>query len=404
MMNKLFYFLIIIITIGVSGYVVFSYYRNDEKLVYFAQADSDQQQKSNFLRVDILREIEIKPEETVKHIETPEHVRAIYMSSWVGSSKSIRSGLVDFMIHSDINALVLDIKDYSGVIAFDIDDAIIDSYRTDSSRIPDIRDFIDQLHSHNIYVIGRVTLFQDPLLAQRKPELAFKRKDNGDVWKDKKGLAFIDPKKTEAHEYFARIAEKSYEIGFDEINFDYVRYPSDGNISNLNYNLATGERKTDIMKSFYGFLDTRLRSKNIPISADLFGMTTINTDDLSIGQYLEDALLHFDYVAPMVYPSHYPNGFRGYSNPAEHPYAIVYDAMKNAVRRAENIGLSGDHLRTWIQDFNLGAQYDMKKIQDQIRASYDTGVHSYMVWDPSNKYTRAAYLIDLEHNYENNNE
>lgn len=397
MMNKLFYFFIISVFLGVSAYLVFWHFDNYEKFVYFAKAEI-LETNDIFLQVDTLHEIEIEPE--TFHILPPDQVRAIYMSSWVGGTKSIRKDLIDFIVNSDLNAIVLDIKDYSGLISFDIDDELIDTYKTDSLRIPDIDSFIEELHSHGIYIIGRVTLFQDPLLAKRKPEFAFKRKDNGEIWEDRKGLAFIDPKNKEAHEYFARIAESSYNLGFDEINFDYIRYPSDGNIANLDYNLKEGEKKTEIMKEFYAFMDERLRTKDIPISADLFGMTTVNTDDLSIGQDLEDALIHFDWVAPMVYPSHYPDGFRGYANPAEHPYAIVYDAMKNAVRRAQNLGLSGDNLRTWVQDFNLGAHYDHKKVQDQIRASYDAEVHSYMSWDPSNKYTRTAYIKDLT--YTNN--
>jgi hypothetical protein len=368
------------------------------------QAEAKEPTKT-FLSVHQLDDptIPIEPTEPeVFHISPPDRVRAIYMSSWVGGTKTFRNELIDFMIQSDINAVVLDIKDYSGVIAFPVDDPNVNVYDTDSNRIPDIKELIQKLHDNNIYIIGRITLFQDPLLSEKAPHLAFKRKDNGAVWKDKKGLAFINPKHTESLEYFSGIAEYAYSLGFDEINFDYIRFPSDGDISNLDYELLPQEKKTDVMKDVYLFLDENLRSKGIPISADLFGMTTINTDDLSIGQYLEDALLHFDYVAPMVYPSHYPNGFKGYANPAQYPYEIVYDAMTNAVQRATAMGLSGDNLRTWIQDFDLGANYDTTKIHAQIRASYDAGVDSYMVWDPRNIYTKEAYIKDLTytHDYE----
>ncbi len=343
-----------------------------------------------FLRVDKIRDIKIKQ----KHIETPKSVRAVYMSSWVASSPRLRSKLVNFITESRINAVVLDIKDYSGLISFDINNTLIDSYGTDSTRIKDISDFIKELHEKQIYIIGRITTFQDPLLAKKKPEFAFKRKDNNKIWKDKKGLAFIDPRKEDAWEYFVVLAEESYKLGFDEINFDYIRYPSDGDISNLNYNLE-GYEKVDVMKTFYQFLDKRLRKKGIPISADLFGFTSSREGGLTIGQNMTDALPYFDAIAPMVYPSHYPANYLSLDNPAEHPYAIVKNEMTLAKAKADALGLPEGSLRTWIQDFDLGAMYGTKEIQDQIKASYDSGVMSYMVWDPKNNYTKNAYYIEL---------
>jgi len=349
--------------------------------------------QENFFAINNIREVKI----VEKHIQAPKNIRAVYMSSWIASSVSLRSKLVDFIVDSEVNTIVLDIKDYSGLIAFDIDHPLIDNYKTDSKRIPDISNFIKELHSKNIYIIGRLTLFQDPLLAQAKPELAFKRLDNGEVWKDKKGLAFINPQKEDAWEYFAVIAEESHKLGFDEINFDYIRYPSDGNISNLNYSL-NGKKRTDVMKSFYEFLDNRLRTQNIPISADLFGLTTALEDDLSIGQDIDDALVHFDAVAPMVYPSHYNSGYLGFSNPADHPYEMIYSEMTKARLRAERNGLKGNSLRTWIQDFDLGADYEKDEIKAQIKASYDAGIYSYMVWDPKNIYTKSAYYNNIKDN------
>ncbi|MGB0925368.1 MAG: putative glycoside hydrolase [Minisyncoccia bacterium] len=344
-----------------------------------------------FLRVDKIRDIKLQE----KHIQTPESVRAVYMSSWIASSPKLRAGLIDFITESRINSLVLDIKDYSGLIAFDIDHPLIDEYDTDSRRIPDIHDFLQELHDKDIYVIGRLTVFQDPLLAKAKPEFAFKRKDNGKTWTDRKDLAFINPQKKDAWEYYAVIAEESYRLGFDEINFDYIRYPSDGNMKNLDYALGDST-KLSVMKSFYEFLDDRLRSQNIPISADLFGFTASRTGGLTIGQNLDDALPHFDAIAPMVYPSHYPNNYLGYANPAAHPYPIVKHEMEKAHERAKKLGLVEHNLRTWIQDFDMGAGYGVQKVQDQIRASYDAGVMSYMVWDPSNKYTKSAYYENLQ--------
>ncbi len=344
-------------------------------------------QQDVFLRVDKIRDIKIKK----KHIKTPRYVRAVYMSSWIGGNKKLRSRLIDFIDKSRINAVVLDIKDYSGLISFPLKHELIQKYKTTGNRIDDIEELISELHNRNIYIIGRVTTFQDPLLAKVKPEFAFKRKDNGKVWRDRKGLAFIDPQQKEAWSYFLAIAEASYQLGFDEINFDYIRYPSDGNIKNLNYNMR-GKTKMEVMKEFYQFLDEELREQEIPISADLFGFVASRDDGIpGIGQKLVDALPYFDAIAPMVYPSHYPKNYLGFSNAAAHPYEVVLHEMRLAREKAKSLDLPETSLRTWIQDFDMGASYGKKEVQDQIKASYEAGVPSYMVWDPSNHYTKEAY-------------
>ncbi len=340
-----------------------------------------------FLRVDTIHKLKKKK----LHQETPEVIKALYMSSWVASSPSLRKKILDTIETTEINALVLDIKDYSGVVSFDINHPLIDVLGTDSNRIRDIDAFIEELHRKNIYVIGRITVFQDPLLAKRKPEYAFRRKDNGAVWKDRKGIAFLDPQKKKVWEYISTLAKESYARGFDEINFDYIRYPSDGNISNLNYALR-GKSKVEAMKHFYVFLDQELREKaSIPISADFFGLAASHESVPGIGQRISDALLHFDAIAPMVYPSHYYAGTYNFKNPAEHPYEIVLREMKAARVVADQLGLPKTALRTWIQDFNLGAHYDLKKVRDQLRATKEAGVPSYMVWNPRNRYTTQAY-------------
>ncbi len=383
MRNKIILLILFIIASLLAFFLYQNKIENDKKVFAYREEDL-------FLRVDHIRDLKIKK----KHIETPDSVRAIYMSSWIASSKRLRSELVNFIDSSRLNAIVIDVKDYSGLISFDMNNNLVDSYKTDSKRISDIDEFIKDLHDRDIYIIARVTVFQDPLLAKKKPEFAFKRIDNGNVWKDKKGLAFIDPQKRDAWEYFAVIAEESYKQGFDEINFDYIRYPSDGNISNIDYQL--GEKtKIEAMKEFYIFLDERLRSQNIPISADLFGHTASDNEVVGIGQNLTDALPYFDAVAPMVYPSHYHRNYLGFTNAAAHPYEVVYNEMSLAREKSHSLDLPSSSLRTWIQDFDLGATYGVKEVQDQIKASYQADVDSYMVWDPKNKYTKPAYYTDL---------
>ena len=329
----------------------------------------------------------------VRHLITPDEVRAIYISSWVAGTPSLRNGLVSFIDSSPINAVVIDIKDSTGYISFDVNHPLVDSLGTDSTRVPDMTALIDDLHDRGIYVIGRLTAFQDPLLSTKKPAWSFTRVDTGATWTDRKGLSFINPRYEGAWNYLATIAEASYNIGFDEINIDYIRYPSDGNISNIDYGLTDGETRRDVMKRFYTYLDNRLRvNDGIPISADIFGLVTSAEDDIGIGQYFEDIYPHFDAIAPMVYPSHYSSGFFGYQNPNAHPYEVVKAAMTSATRRASAINEDPDKLRTWIQDFSLGTPtYGVGEVRTQIQATYDVGLDSYMVWDPKNRYTRSAY-------------
>lgn len=336
---------------------------------------------------------EILPEPVVlstNHKTTPESVRALYMSSWVASTPSMRDKIIKLVDETTINAVVIDIKDATGRVSFLVDDPVIANTGSPKNLIKNIDELIQTLHDKNIYVIGRISVFQDPYLTQQKPEWAIKSKSTHTVWKDKKGLSFLDPTEPEVWNYIVHLAKYSYNQGFDEINFDYIRFPSDGNISDISYPVAAGS-KSDALEKFFAHLNTELKKDNIPMSADLFGLTTEAVDDMGIGQILEKALPHFDYIAPMIYPSHYPKGYQGFQNPAAKPYEVVTLAMKKGIERARVLGMGPEKFRPWIQDFDMGATYSASMIKDQIRALEEQGITSYMVWDPANTYTVAAY-------------
>jgi len=337
--------------------------------------------------------IPTEPIPTVNHLKTPTEVRALYMSSWVASTPSMRDHIIEIVDTTNINALVIDIKDATGKISFTINDELIANIGSSQNLIKDISGLIETLHAKNIYVIGRISTFQDPYLTKLKPEWSLKSKKTGEPWKDRKGLSFLDPTKPEVWDYVTRLAQASYNVGFDEINFDYIRFPSDGNIDDILYPDASVSR-SDLLERFFQHVDTHVRKQGIPTSADLFGLTTNTTDDMGIGQILEKAMPYFDFIAPMIYPSHYPKNFQGYPNPATKPYEIVTFAMKQGVERASVVGFGPEKFRPWIQDFDLGADYTAAMVQDQIRALGEQGISSYMVWDPSNKYTVGAYKKD----------
>jgi len=331
----------------------------------------------------------------VTHIQTPEKVKALYMSGWVAGSDNFRNSLIKIVDERELNAVVIDIKDSTGRISFATDDPEIQKIGSSENRIKSIRALTSLLHSKNIYIIGRISVFQDPYLTKLKPEWAVKRVSDGGVWKDRKGLSFLDPTNKNVHDYILTLALYSYKVGFDEINFDYIRYPSDGNMKDINYNLGSGETRADNIEKFFKFISTELKKvENIPISADLFGLTTEAKDDMGIGQVWEKALPYFDFLCPMVYPSHYPSGYSGYKNPALYPYEVINKALASGVVKTQAINQNIAKIRPWLQDFDLGATYTKEMIRAEIKAVYDNGLDSWMLWDPSNKYTPSA--LELE--------
>ena len=382
---------------------------------------------------------EVAPVDTrsvVTHVPLPPQVKAIYMTSCVAGTPSFREKLLTLMRETEVNSVIIDIKDYSGTISFAPENPDwLPAWENARCGARDMRELIAELHEDDIFVIGRITVFQDPFHAERFPHLAVKKSDGVTVWHDGKGLAFIDVAAREYWDHIIDLSIDSYNLGFDELNFDYVRYPSDGNMRDISFtHSAVSDWPNDKqanLEAFFEYLNTKLddpvlfakyrhenTGRGIPTpytSADLFGMTTTNYDDLSIGQVQERAAPYFDFIAPMVYPSHYPDDYLGLGDPNLVPYKIVYHAMKSGVDRMlatttrmegfkhTRVGTStpalytkpafdGDRLRTWIQDFDYGGNYDIAEVRTQIQASYDAGVMSWMIWAPSNIYTKGALL------------
>ena len=325
---------------------------------------------------------------SVSHILPPSAVKAIYMTACIASGPSHRDRVLDTLRDTEINSIVLDLKDYTGTLAYQ--QTRIAGPKGKGCRISDLPQFISRLHDLGYYVIGRITVFQDPLYSQFMPDMAVQSVSRpGHPWKDKNGLSYIDPDFSQYWGYITAIAEESYSIGVDEINFDYIRFPSDGDMSDAQFAVPQGETKARVITRFFKYLHDTLAPKGIPTSADLFGQTTVNRDDMGIGQVLENALPYFDYVAPMTYPSHFIHGFMGYENPAAKPYEIILGTMTSAVERAAAASTSLSKIRPWLQAFDLGATYTPAMVRAQMEAVYDSGLTSWMLWDPANRYTKA---------------
>jgi hypothetical protein len=192
-----------------------------------------------------------------------------------------------------------------------------------------------------------------------------------------------------------KIATTSYALGFDELNFDYVRYPSDGNMQDTNYTWTIGtSTKAEMLETFFSYLHDNLKNTGVKTSADLFGMTTTANDDLGIGQELLRTLPYFDFVDPMVYPSHYPPTWSGFKNPADHPYEVIKISMQGGIDKATNASSTPEKLRPWLQDFDLGAPYNAPEVRAEIKATNDVGLNSWLMWDAGNKYSPGAYLTE----------
>ena len=351
-------------------------------------------------RVDVVI-LEPEPEPfIVTHIKTPPIVKGVYMTSWVGGVIDWRTRIMQMIEDTELNAIVIDIKDDTGRISFEVLDPYLIEVGSQEKRIPDIKEFIAELHKRDIYVIGRISVFQDSFFVKHRPDLAVRRASNGEVWLDRKGIAWLDAGSQDVWDYIVAIGKDSYAVGFDELNFDYIRFPSDGNIADIAYPFSEGKVKSEVLAGFYQYLEEKLRPTGATLSADLFGMTTSQNDDLNIGQILEDAAAHFDYIAPMVYPSHYPPNFIGIADPNTDPYSIVKYAMDMGVKKLKAASttphaLHGTivphQLRPWLQDFDYGGIYGEAEIRAQKKAVYDAGLTSWLMWDPRVVYTREAF-------------
>jgi len=219
-----------------------------------------------------------------------------------------------------------------------------------------------------------------------------------------KMLTLID----DPHEYYGIPSRKNIMFQLlasnreqaQSINFDYIRFPSDGNMKDIAYTWSGTRNKSEVLENFFEYLYKNLKPIGAVLSADLFGMTSTNTDDLNIGQQLEKTLPYFDFVCPMVYPSHFPATWGGYKNPAENPYGVVKTSMGKAVERLIAIGEDPLKLRPWLQDFDLGADYTKELVLDQIKATYDVGLNSWIFWNASTPVTNLTFhvfLVDIKH-------
>lgn len=320
-------------------------------------------------------------------------VKGVYLTAYSANNPKKIDEIIKLLDTTELNAVVIDIKDYTGKVLYASKVPETIRYKTRNVLIKNIPELIKKLHEHNIYVIARQTVFQDPALAEANHSWALENK-NGGLWRDHKGLAWVDAAKEEVWEYNVAIAKEVIDLGFDEVNFDYVRFPSDGNMATIKYSQGD-KKKYEVMSDFYHYLSDELFNEPAYISLDMFGfvMEKKGTDDMNIGQRLADAVDAADYICPMMYPSHYPPGHLGLQNPAAYPALVFEHGMQLGMPKFED---TRAEVRPWIQAFNMGAMYGATNIRAQIDVVEKYSNAGWLMWNASNRYTAAGLKSDVQ--------
>lgn len=357
----------------------------------------------------------------------PVKVKGIYVTGPVAGTERMDE-LITLVEETELNAMVIDIKNDEGKVTYKMQSDTVLEIESGVRYISDVEALVKKLHEKDIYLIARIVAFKDPHLAEKKPELSLKT-ENGKVYRDRNGEAWVNPYKKEVWDYLLEIGTQAVEAGFDEIQFDYIRFSTDGKANEIDYG-EEGKNKTkkEAISDFTKYAYDTLRPLGVMVSADVFGTIIDNENDAEIvGQNYQEMAEHLDYICPMVYPSHYMNGVYGIDVPDKAPYDTVYNAMCASKEKLEKAGAgndtgasagsgaeaeagtkmgsgtetetssSTDGVRVWIQDFTASwlkdyLPYGAKEVRAQIQAVYDAGYEEWILWNARMNYTEGALL------------
>jgi hypothetical protein len=330
-------------------------------------------------------------------VPTPEVLRGLYVNRWAALGQRVRE-LIAVARRTEINALVIDVKDDRGFVLYRSGVPLAREIGADANSsevlampVARVRALLDTMRAHGIYPIARIVVAKDPLLASARPEWTIVRKRDGTPWTDRQGTRWLDPHNPEVWQYAADLAAEAVHLGFSEVQFDYVRFPDEGNLmAEAAFPLAAGRLRADVIREQLGMMRASLAKTGVPFTIDAFGLTTSDTTDMGIGQRWERFVDQADVVLPMTYPSHYARGSYGIAAPNSQPYAIIDKALKAAKRRTQGID-GAAKIIPWYQDFTLGApRYGPAEVRAQIQAGYDNGIMSWILWNPRSVYNLEA--------------
>jgi hypothetical protein len=328
----------------------------------------------------------------------PPIVRGLYVNRWAAVGRKVWQ-LIDVAKRTEVNALVLDVKDDRGYVLYRSSVPLahaIGADRVTPMPVARMRAVLDTMRAHGIHSIARIVVAKDPLLANARREWAVQRRSDGKPWLDAHGNPWLDPHQRGVWSYAADLAEEAVRLGFAEVQFDYVRFPDERRLlSEARFPLANGRRRDEVIRDQLGYLYGRMTSLGVPMAIDVFGATTTIDNDMGIGQTWEQFADQADILMPMTYPSHYPPGSYGIRRPNAEPYAVLDHALRGARIRNRGVADAG-RIVPWYQDFTLGKpRYGVTQLRAQMQAGYDNGMFSWMLWNPGSRYTVAALRPDI---------
>ncbi len=313
--------------------------------------------------------------------------RGVHFTGWATGSTKARRRFVAEMKGGGFNAVVIALKDYDGhVFVRDVPLAMKTGAFTNA--IPDLALAVKDFKDAGIYTVARIAIFKDDHLARARPDLAVHFPD-GRIWTNDKGTAWVDPYKKEIWTYAIDIASRAAAAGFDEIQFDYIRFPSDGKTRQCRYSRADHSPATAsaALRDLLTLAGARLKPLGVKLSIDTFGLTTSVGDGMGIGQSMEQMADLVDYISPMMYPSHYARGEYGLKHPNSAPYETIRRGIKDALER---LGPRPEALRPYLQDFSMGVRYTPAHVRTQILAAEELGVRGWILWNAQNNYSWSA--------------
>jgi hypothetical protein len=320
-------------------------------------------------------------------IDTKSPVRALYVNRWASQSKRRMVKLIAAADSTEINAFVIDMKDEFG-LNYKTTDAGFAKNAGTAAKVANLQTLLDTLKAHNILPIARIVVFKDSVTARVRPEWTIRKKD-GSTWRDKKGIAWVNPYHHELWDYNIGVAEELVKAGFGEVQFDYIRFPEPyPSLPPQVFPDAKGVAKADAIAGYLKDAKARLNKLGVRSTADIFGLVTMVNGTLEVGQNWEKISPNVDVVLPMVYPSHYPHGELGIKNPNAEPYAVIHKSIARARERDMKLGIpESEHVRPWLQAFSLGKPpYGAAEITAQKQAVYDSGYDGWVLWNPGSIY------------------
>lgn len=336
-------------------------------------------------------------------------VRGIYITGPVAGNEEVLNGVLDGALTAGINAVVIDFKEDQGRITCPVSAATVNEIGASIPYVRDMKSLIESLKERDLYVIARVAAFRDSYLAEKKPEWSLTLPD-GSLYRDRQGMAWVDPYRHEVWDYLLEVGNEAKELGFDEVQFDYLRFPNEASAGQVVYDDAVirGRSKTDTILECANYLYENLASQGLFVSADVFG-TIIGSgvDSSAVGQDYTEMAKILDYICPMIYPSHYSSGNFGLEHPDMEPYKTIFGALQKSGKvlldasRADNHESRQAIVRPWLQDFTatyLGEgnyiTYGAAEVAEEVRAVQDAGYEEWMLWSAANKYHLEGLSAD----------